>query len=205
MQKNKKTKRIIISALVAVFVATCLSAYFLVLSPIYASIDGIDYYYIELGTLYDFEALQYNFEYALSGAVKEQQLLTHYRELPSQDPNDYITVSYNIFVTNTTIFDIPKVDIEVVGVENDDFFLFVYSVPTPYDTDRLHGKGDMPQWKFTIAAYVSDMSENEVEQRLSDISFRLSYEGKLNNNYEITLAPTNKSVISKVSGYRSED
>ncbi len=205
MQKNKRTKWLIISASLVAFVAICLSAYFLAFSPIYASIDSIDYYYTEIGAQYDFDVLQGNFEYALSGAVKEQQLLTHYRELPSQNPNDYITVSYNIFVTNTTIFDVPKVDIEVVGVEDDDFFLFVYSAPVPYDTDRLTFKSDTPLWEYKVAAYVGSLSEQEIEQKLSDISFRLSYKGKLGNNNEITLAPTEKSVIAKVSGYRTED
>ncbi len=204
MQKKKTTNRLIISASLVAFVAICLSAYFLAFSPIYASIDSIDYY-TEIGAQYDFDALQGNFEYALSGAVKEQQLLTHYRELPSQNPNDYITVSYNIFVTNTTIFDVPKVDIEVVDVENDDFFLFVYSAPVPYDADRLTFKSDTPLWEYKVAAYVGSLSEQEIEQKLSDISFRLSYKGKLGNNNEITLAPTEKSVIAKVSGYRTED
>ncbi len=205
MQKNKRTNRLIISASLVAFVALCGSAYFLAFSPIYASIDRIDYHYAEIGTRHDLDVLQGNFEYACSGKNKEQQLLTHYRELPSQNPNDYITVSYNIFVTNTTIFDIPKVDIEVVGVEDDDFFLFVYSAPVPYDTDRLTFKSNTPLWEYKVAAYVENLSEQELEQKLSDISFRLSYNGKLGNNYEITLAPTEKSIIAKVSGYRTED
>lgn len=204
MQK-KKTKWLIISASLVAFAAICLSAYFLAFSPIYTSIDSIDYYYTELGTRCDFDVLQGNFEGLLSGRYKDVQLLTHYRELPSQNPNDYITVSYNIFVTNTTIFDIPKVDIEVVGVEDDDFFLFVYPAPVPYDTDRLTFKSDTLKWEYKVAAYVENMSEKEIEQKLSDISFRLSYKGKLGNNNEITLAPTEKSVTAKVSGYRTED
>lgn len=167
--KLKKKMYIIIVAIVLLVIALVYSQY---LSPVSFSADTVNF--TDEGV---FESVKYTYSegFKKDNPNDETRYLNEKKDLPSNNPKDYIKVFYSIKANNKSIFDISRVDMLIYEIyKYKDRFLYSYSSSDVINNavNRL-GKSTITCGYYV---YIGGLSEDEKKELMKSVSVKLVYQ-----------------------------
>ncbi|AEV67751.1 hypothetical protein [Acetivibrio clariflavus] len=162
-----KNKKVIVIFLVVL--AIIILTYTQYIAPISFSIESVNWYITDQ---MEFDSIKYM--YTENFPDPDIQYINEFAELPSENPNDYMKVFYNIKVKNKSLFD-------VVGIESlvDEIYKykdrFLYSVSSSHTLSNSVDRFSNSMIYCDLYIYVAGLSENEREELLKSLSLKLIY------------------------------
>ncbi|MEE1155457.1 MAG: hypothetical protein UH241_09910 [Acutalibacteraceae bacterium] len=201
----KKSKKIILVSVSILLVAViCFFVCTNFVFPVSFNVSEITYYRLDnnsdKGTEYDdgldendyFDTLVAEFaDYRKSGYT-DQQFLTEYTYLPSDNPSDYINISYHVKANNISLFDITNGIVLFDDINNETKFFLYTDIPLYLSVDKLSNS----DWLFSCTAYVGDLSDKEVETKLKNVELQISYYSSIAKNLQTNIKPSDKVGVS---------
>ena len=203
---KKIKKGLLISVLIIVTLIIVVLVFTNFITPAYFNVSGITYYRLDNnddeGTPYDdgldandyFSILNEEFQSYKTSLYDDQQFLAEYSELPSDNPHDYIHVVYHINGKNLSFFDIDKGIVFFDDISDETkFFLFTDLVSENLYIDRLSEN----EWIFSCEVYVEGLSEEEIFEKLKNVSLQISYKEGFVGNKQSNIQPSSDIKITE--------
>ena len=121
------------------------------------------------------------------------------KPLPSDDPNDYAVISFNLNVKSTTIFSVESPYLLMNEYdESSEILVVTQPHPTYYQFDRMSSSKSV--FQYSVYAYIAGKSEEEIRSLISSIELQIPYSNKIKKNGNMTLSVNEKYDI-KYEGF----
>lgn len=138
-------------------------------------------------------------EDARENKYPEMQAFWSDKPLPSDDPNDYAVISFNLNVKNTTIFTAESPYLLMNEYDESSEILVVNQPhPTYYQFDRMSSSKSV--FQYSVYAYIAGKSEDEIRSLISSIELQIPYSSKIKKNGNMTFSVSEKYDI-KYEGF----
>ena len=187
----KKRTLIILCICLVFIIAVILSQ---IVFPLSFSNDNIKYKHLIDG---DMTYFKYGFTHSIDDPQGLYQRFTDDKELPSDDPNDYVRINYTIDCNSHSIFKVHDglLSVKKLPSKYAERCLYSMTAVTSISVERFRSSAA----DYVLFVYVKGLSEEEIKEIANGFEFTLSYEMQVFGSKEQGLSITDDNITAYVT------